>query len=387
MTVPGGGYPEGTFDDDLSGLDGLNEAAWKNQKLGGIGSFDTAHENFKSEFISAQLFGGEVVRLDNRIDEIIIGSERALLYTYSEAAVWPKHPAAYKIVVDVLSGATGGTQPSGAPGAGGWSGGWERATFAGTDLEDLPPAISVTIGAGAGPGGTPGVSRFGTFVTAGAATNSNYGSGSRTFMMRGGNGGGEATNGADGSAGPFRPGASGGQRANGTGGHGHPGGHGFSISAGQIGTGSAGGGGGGGWGVFSAGASAGHGGWPSAPGGGRGMGTQGGGTSGNGAGGAVFVTAYLADTLGIPPSTPTGLAVSGVGKTTAHVSWNASIDDVAVKNYVMYLNGERYGVVTSTSWDFVGLAASTAYQVRVQAVDIGDNVSELSAPINFTTTA
>ncbi|NKS98653.1 hypothetical protein GS498_19225, partial [Rhodococcus hoagii] len=29
MTVPWGNYPDGTFDDDLSGLSGLNEASWR----------------------------------------------------------------------------------------------------------------------------------------------------------------------------------------------------------------------------------------------------------------------------------------------------------------------------------------------------------------------
>lgn len=29
MTVPGGGFPDGTFDDDLSGLNGLDEATWR----------------------------------------------------------------------------------------------------------------------------------------------------------------------------------------------------------------------------------------------------------------------------------------------------------------------------------------------------------------------
>ncbi|NKV69405.1 hypothetical protein GS941_12100 [Rhodococcus hoagii] len=58
-----------------------------------------------------------------------------------------------------------------------------------------------------------------------------------------------------------------------------------------------------------------------------------------------------------------------------------------VKNYILYLNGARYAVVESTYHDFVGLTASTAYAVRVQAVDIGDNVSGLSTTLNFTTTA
>ncbi|MFD4294130.1 hypothetical protein ACFWQG_13010 [Rhodococcus sp. NPDC058532] len=47
MTVPGGDYPDGTFGDDLSGLDGLNEAAWRQQKLGTLQGFDDSHAGFK----------------------------------------------------------------------------------------------------------------------------------------------------------------------------------------------------------------------------------------------------------------------------------------------------------------------------------------------------
>ncbi|MCQ4136682.1 fibronectin type III domain-containing protein [Rhodococcus rhodochrous] len=356
---------------------------------GAMNSWDQAQKNMKSEFVSAQLVNGEVVRLDNRIDEILIGTERAFLYTYSESGVWEKHPAAYKIVVDVLSGATGGTHPSGSAGDGGWAGGWDRKEFSGTELEDLPNMIAVTVGGGtpAGSASAAGASSFGTYVVANGAAVGAYGSGSRTYKMRGGKGGGEAANGENGSAGPFSPGGSGGARADGFGGNAQSGGHGFSINAGQIGAGSAGGGGGGGWGVVSAGGNAGHGGWPSAPGGGRGRGQAGLGTSGNGAGGAVFVTVYVSDELGVPPSTPTGLAASSITSSSARVSWTASIDDVMLKNYVLYLDGTRYGVVASTYNDFVGLLSNTTYEVRVQAVDIGGNVSALSDPLNFTTLA
>ncbi|MBM4644920.1 hypothetical protein GS464_21075 [Rhodococcus hoagii] len=51
------------------------------------------------------------------------------------------------------------------------------------------------------------------------------------------------------------------------------------------------------------------------------------------------------------------------------------------------LNGAPVCRCRVTYHDFVGLTASTAYAVRVQAVDIGDNVSGLSTTLNFTTTA
>ncbi|WP_205915388.1 fibronectin type III domain-containing protein [Prescottella equi] len=389
MTVPWGDYPDGTFDDDLSGLNGIDEASWRASKFNQIDGFNTAHDRFKAEYISAPLFNGEVVRLDNRIDEIVVGTERAILWTFSEYGVWTKHPAAYKVVVDAISGGSGGSSGtngsgSGAGGAGGFSGGWERFIFTGAALEALPSSVAVTIGAGTSGGSTAtaGTSSFGSFGSSTGATPSNYGSGSRTYKMRGGAGGSVSViTGTDGSAGPFSSGGSGGSSGSVNGGNG------FSAGVGQIGTGSAGGGGVGNTALFGSGGKGGHGGWPAAPGGGGGYGGGGGGAGGNGAGGAVFVTVYVEDTLGVPPSTPTGLAASSITRTSARVSWTASIDDVMVKNYILYLNGTRYAVVESTYHDFVGLTASAAYAVRVQAVDIGDNVSGLSTTLNFTTTA
>ena len=394
MTTPGGGYapPNSAYVVDDGGGENnygqdLTESTAKAIMSGGVkSSFGNAQVIFKNEFVSAELVNGEIVRLDNRIDEILIGTERAFLYTYSESGVWDKHPAAYKVVVDALSGASGGSRGDGsAAGNGGYSGGWERIIFTGTALEDLPNSVAVTVGSGT-PGnstGTAGSTSFGSFLTSTGATPSNYGSGSRTYRMRGGKGGYGAA-GSDGSAGPFATGGSGGAwyqfAANGG-----PGGNGFSIDVGQIGTGSAGGGGGCGAGVFWVGGKGGHGGWPSAPGGGGGGGVGGASTGGNGAAGALFVTVYVSDELGIPPSTPINLVASNITSASARVTWDASIDDVMVKNYVLFLDGARYGVVNTNYHDFVGLSSATTYSVRVQAVDIGDNASGLSDPLSFTT--
>lgn len=393
MTVPSGDSPDGSLQPGgFAAWQAETESSAKTKMKVPLGAWNTAQSNMHGEFISAPLFGGEVARLDNRIDEILIGTERAIRYTYSESDVWPKHPAAYKVVVDVLSGATSGRRGTGsAGGVGGWSGGWVRAEFTGSALEDLPAAVAVTIGAGTAGGddGAAGTTSFGTYVSTTGATTLNYGPGDRTYKMRGGTGMFNTTAGTDGSAGPFHPGGSAGRNTSST----SVGGNGFSISEGQVGVGSAGGGGG----VYSSGgigyaaSRGGHGGWPAAPGGGGGGSNHLGSTvtevGGNGAAGAVFVTVYVADDFGIPPSSPTGLAASSITKNSARVSWSASIDDVMVKHYILYLNGSRYGVVTTTFHDFVGLAASTNYSVRLQAVDIGDNVSELSDPLSFTTLA
>ena len=47
-----------------------------------------------------------------------------------------------------------------------------------------------------------------------------------------------------------------------------------------------------------------------------------------------------------PPSTPTGLAVSGVTQTAMTLSWNASSDNVGVTGYRLYLNGSQVAYLT-----------------------------------------
>lgn len=384
MSYPVGGAPDGSWKIGTVGEpQGYNESGVKSMIRGqNLGPWGNAQTQLHGEFVSAPLFGGEVARLDNRIDEIVIGTERAIRYTYSESDVWPKHPASYRADVDIFSGATGAVGTNG-----GYSGGWDRFTFQGDALADLPSSVAITIGAGTNGGSTAqaGTSSFGTFASVLGATTSAYGPGSRTYKMRGGNGG--TTFGAPGTAGsngPFTDGGSGGSGGN----PGGSGGNGFSISLGMIGTGAAGGGGGGSNAAFGfRGGHGGHGGWPSAPGGGAGFGGSAGAVPGNGAAGMIVVTVYVADTFGIPPSTPINLVSSSITSSSARVAWDASIDDVMVKHYILYLNGSRYAVVNALFHDFVGLTASTAYAVRVQAVDIGDNVSELSTVLNFTTTA
>ncbi|NKV27729.1 hypothetical protein GS982_00015 [Rhodococcus hoagii] len=104
MTYPVGPAPDGAYvvgSDYGQSYDETNAMALM---TGGVrGSFSDAQDRFKAEYISAPLFNGEVVRLDNRIDEIVVGTERAILWTFSEYGVWTKHAAAYKVVVDVIS--------------------------------------------------------------------------------------------------------------------------------------------------------------------------------------------------------------------------------------------------------------------------------------------
>ena len=99
---------------------------------------------------------------------------------------------------------------------------------------------------------------------------------------------------------------------------------------------------------------------------------------------ANIATAACPDTT--PPSTPTGLATSAVGQTSATLSWTASTDNVAVTGYRVYRGGSQVATPTGTSFSFTGLNCATTYTLGVAAVDAAGNVSG-TATTSVTTTA
>ena len=94
----------------------------------------------------------------------------------------------------------------------------------------------------------------------------------------------------------------------------------------------------------------------------------------------TFRTLPPADTQA--PTAPTGLTATpytnGVG-----LAWTAATDNIGVKNYVVTLAGQTK-TLTGTSTYLGGLAPSTVYTARVQAVDTAGNVSA-ATKITFTT--
>ena len=89
-----------------------------------------------------------------------------------------------------------------------------------------------------------------------------------------------------------------------------------------------------------------------------------------------------------PPSVPTNLAASQLSTIGFLLSWNASTDDNSgVAGYHVYLNGNKVTttLLTATQYLFNNLAASTSYQVQVQAVDNQENASALSPALTVTT--
>ena len=84
-------------------------------------------------------------------------------------------------------------------------------------------------------------------------------------------------------------------------------------------------------------------------------------------------TAACPDTT--PPSTPTGLATSAVGATSATLSWTASTDNVGVTGYRLFQGGNQVGTSATTSYSYTGLTCGTTYTLGVVAVDAAGNVS------------
>ena len=88
------------------------------------------------------------------------------------------------------------------------------------------------------------------------------------------------------------------------------------------------------------------------------------------------------------PSAPTNLAASSITPTSLTLAWTASTDNVAVTGYDVYRGGLKINttLVTTTTYNVSGLAASTAYQFYVQARDAAGN-STNSSTLNVTTPA
>lgn len=76
-----------------------------------------------------------------------------------------------------------------------------------------------------------------------------------------------------------------------------------------------------------------------------------------------------------PPTSPSGLAASGVTSTAANLTWTASTDDVGVTGYRVSRDGSLLATVNSTNYSDSGLTPSTAYQYGVVAIDAANNAS------------
>ncbi len=87
-----------------------------------------------------------------------------------------------------------------------------------------------------------------------------------------------------------------------------------------------------------------------------------------------------------PPSAPSNLNASAVGKSQIDLSWDAASDgESGVDSYKIYSNGEEIGTSTNTSYSDEGLNEGTGYTYRVSAVNGKGMEGEKSGEASATT--
>jgi chitodextrinase len=86
-----------------------------------------------------------------------------------------------------------------------------------------------------------------------------------------------------------------------------------------------------------------------------------------------------------PPTTPTGLTVTGTTASSVSLAWNPSTDNVGVAGYGVY-NGALAGTTGSTSFAVSGLSCGSSYTLGVDAYDAAGNRS-MKATITAPTSA
>jgi len=90
-----------------------------------------------------------------------------------------------------------------------------------------------------------------------------------------------------------------------------------------------------------------------------------------------------------PPSVPTNLAATNIEQTSFTLAWDASIDDIAVTEYEVFIDSISFGNVLAhlTTLEVSGLNPGTTYNLAVTASDAAGNTSAFSTPLQLTTQA
>lgn len=86
-----------------------------------------------------------------------------------------------------------------------------------------------------------------------------------------------------------------------------------------------------------------------------------------------------------PPTVPGSLAASAVSDTVVRLTWDASIDDVAVTGYAIWVDGVRTYTTSNLTYDVDGLTAETEYDFQVSAYDAATNESDPCPVVSETT--
>ncbi len=85
------------------------------------------------------------------------------------------------------------------------------------------------------------------------------------------------------------------------------------------------------------------------------------------------------------PSVPKNLSASDLSHDSFMLSWDASSDNVGVKSYSIFLNGDSIGSSSATGYLLSSLEMGTTYTLSISARDDAGNESALSAELIMTT--
>lgn len=86
------------------------------------------------------------------------------------------------------------------------------------------------------------------------------------------------------------------------------------------------------------------------------------------------------------PSIPNGLQTKKVTANSVELTWNSSTDNVGVKGYQIFRNGEMIDTILGTHFIDKKLQPSTEYSYTVKAIDAAGNVSKESTALTVKTT-
>ena len=87
----------------------------------------------------------------------------------------------------------------------------------------------------------------------------------------------------------------------------------------------------------------------------------------------------------IAPTAPSNLRSVNQTATTVELQWEASTDNIGVKEYEVYRDEKKVGTTKTTRYEDTGLQANTKYNYTIKATDAAGNKSKSSNEISVTT--
>lgn len=85
------------------------------------------------------------------------------------------------------------------------------------------------------------------------------------------------------------------------------------------------------------------------------------------------------------PTMPTNLIANKVTHHSVAMNWDSATDNVAVKEYIIFRDGNKIGTTKTTSFTDTTVEAEKEYAYRVQAIDAAGNTSALSNELTVQT--